>query len=372
MKRRVAVWGLGNVGVPALRTVVAHPELELAGCIVHAAEKEGRDAGELAGLSPIGVHATRDVEAGLAGVDALVYAATQDFRPAEARDDLCDALARGVDVVTAGLYALLHPPTAPAPLRERFEAACREGGSRFLTSGIDPGFAMDLLPLVLSGVCERIDEIRIVENFNYASYEVPPAVRAIIGFGTALDRRPPMLSPGVPSGVWGGSLHALAGALGFALDGLEESVELHPLERDVEVGGETLRAGTLGAFRFEVRGLAGGRAPLVVEHVTRIVDDTAPQWPRPVAGASGVGMGHHQVRLTGRPDLTLTLECHGAQGDHVAGGNAAAAARLVHALPWLARLEPGLVCGADLPLIAGRGLVAGSSKMGMPIAGRTS
>ncbi|HKJ25872.1 MAG TPA: dihydrodipicolinate reductase [Myxococcota bacterium] len=353
MKRRVAVWGLGNVGVPALRTVVAHPELELTGCIVHAAAKEGRDAGELAGLAPLGLAATRDVDAALAEADAVVYAATQDFRPVEAQDDMCGALARGVDVVTAGLYGLLHPPTGPAPLRERFAAACRAGGSRFLTSGIDPGFAMDLLPVVLSGVCERIDEIRIVENFNYATYEVPPSVRAIIGFGTSLDRTPPMLLPGVPSGVWGGSLHALAGALGLALDAVEESIERHPLERDVTVGGETLRAGTQGAFRFEVRGRVGARAPLVVEHVTRIVDDTAPQWPR------AAGTGHHQVRISGRPEMTLTLECRGEGGDPVAGGNAAAAARLVHAIPWMARLEPGLLCGADLPLIAGRGLVAG-------------
>jgi hypothetical protein len=351
MARRVVVQGLGNVGIPALRTVVAHPALELAGCIVHAADKEGRDAGELAGLGPIGVRTTRDAAAALTGADALVYAATQDFRPAEARDEMCAALASGVDVVTAGLYGLLHPPTAPAGLRERFEAACRAGGSRFLSSGIDPGFAMDLLPVVLSGVCERIDELRIIENFNYASYDVPASVRAIIGFGTPLDRTPAMLLPGVPSGVWGGSLHALAAALGFALDAIDETIERHPLERDVEVGGETLRRGTQGAFRFEVRGRVGERVPLVVEHVTRIVDDTAPQWPR------AAGTGHHQVRLSGRPELTLTLECRDA-GDPVAGGNAAAAARLVHAIPWLATAEPGLVCGADLPLIAGRGLVA--------------
>jgi len=90
--------------------------------------------------------------------------------------------------------------------------------------------------------------------------------------------------------------------------------------------------------------------------VTRIVDDTAPQWPR------ADGMGHHQVRITGRPEIVLTLECRGEGGDHVAGGNAAAAARIVHAIPWLATMEPGLVCGADLPLIAGSGLLATRSR----------
>ena len=161
-----------------------------------------------------------------------------------------------------------------------------------------------------------------------------------------------MLLPGVPRGVWGGSLHALAGALGFALDEIRERIERHPLERDVQVGGETLPAGSQGAFRFEVLGMVGEQARLVVEHVTRIIDDTAPQWPR------AQGMGHHQVLIRGRPDIRLTLECTGPGGDHVAGGNATAAARLVHAIPWLAEAPPGLLSGADLPLIAGRGSFA--------------
>jgi hypothetical protein len=349
--RRVVVWGPGNVGAPALRTVVSHPGLELSGVVVHAPEKEGRDAGELVGLPPLGIRATRDAEAALAGADALFYGANQDFRPREAADEMIAALARGVSVVTAGTYGLLHPATADPALRERFEQACRAGGSAFLASGIDPGFALDLLPLALSGVCEELREIRIVENFNYATYAVPAEVQKILGFGAALDSPPPMLMPGVPSLVWGGAVRALAEALGVPLEEVREVRELHPLERDARLPTGTLSAGTLGAFRFEVQGISGGRPVVVLEHVTRIVDDTAPQWPRPA------GMGHHQVRIEGRPRMTLTLECEDEHGDHVAGGNAAAAARLVHAIPYLCEAEPRIHAGIELPLIIGRGLV---------------
>jgi hypothetical protein len=348
---RVVVWGPGNVGAPALRTVVAHPELELAGVIVHSPEKDGRDAGELVGLPPLGVAATRDAEAALAGADALFYGVNQDFRPAEAVEEMTSALARGVSVVTAGSYGLLHPPSANPALRERFEWACREGGSAFLSSGIDPGFALDLLPLVLSGVCEEIREIRIVENFNYATYQVPEEVRKILGFGASLERPPPMLSPGVPTHVWGGSVRSLAEALAVPLEEVREVTELHPLERDVVSPSGTLEAGTLGAYRFEVQGISAGRPVIVLEHITRVVDDTAPQWPRPS------GMGHHQVRIEGRPRMTLTLECEDEHGDHVAGGNATAAARLVQAIPFLCQAPPGVHSGIELPLIVGRGLV---------------
>lgn len=349
---RVAVWGPGNVGGPALRCVVAHPGLELASVLVHSEAKEGRDAGELVGLGATGVRATRSVDALLASApDAVFYGATQDLRPREAWDDMCRLLEAGVTVVTAGLYGLLHPASAEPALRERFAGACRRGASRFLASGIDPGFLNDLLPLLLSGVCEEIGEIRMLENFDYTTYEVPEGVRALIGFGSPMDRTPAMLLPGVPTAVWGGALRALAEALELPLEDVREVIERHPLERDLDRGGERLARGTQGAFRFEVQAIAFGRPVLVVEHVTRIAPWTAPEWP------AARGMGHHQVRVTGRPNLTLTLECEDERGDHVAGGNAAAAARLVNAIPWLLGQQPGLYSGADVPLLRGAGRV---------------
>ena len=67
MNLRVVVWGTGNVGRPALRAIAAHRDLELAGVIVANPDKVGRDAGELAGIEPLGVAATDDVDAVLAG-----------------------------------------------------------------------------------------------------------------------------------------------------------------------------------------------------------------------------------------------------------------------------------------------------------------
>jgi len=353
MTRRVVVWGTGNVGVPAVRAVLANPALELADVIVHGEEKEGVDAGALAGLSTeTGVHATRDVDAVLdRRPDALVYAVNQDFRPAESTEEMLRCLRAGVNVVTAGHYGLLHPPTAPPEVKAAFEAACAEGDATILSSGIDPGFAVDLLPVVLSGVCAGAHEIRIVENFNYATYDVPDSVRAIIGFGSPMDHTPMMILAGIPTRIWGGAIRSLADALDIELDDIVEVTEKHALERDVEVLGRSYAAGTLGAFRFEVQGRVDGHPLLVVEHITRIVDDTAPQWE------SARGMGYHAVRISGTPNISLTLESEDEHGDHVGGGNTTAAARITNAIPWVCDASPGLLAAADLPLIPGRGLV---------------
>jgi hypothetical protein len=338
------------VGGPAVRGVVAHPQLELAGVIVHDPSKEGRDAGELVGLPPLGVAATRDADAVLATrPDALFYGVNADLRPAESGAEVREVLRAGIDVVSAGMYALVHPPSAPAAVREPFERACREGGSSLLSSGIDPGFAIDLLPVVLSGVCNAFREVRVVENFDYTHYDQPEAVRSLIGMGGPMDAVPPMLHPAALEAVWAGSLRALAGALDLEVDGIRTHVERHALERDLDHPMGRFARGTQGAFRFEVQALVDGEPRLVVEHVTRIDPSTAPRWPRPV------GQGCHQVRITGDPDLVLTLECEDARGNHAGGGNAAAAARLVHAIPHVCAAPPGLLGATDLPLLPGRG-----------------
>jgi hypothetical protein len=352
MSYRVVVWGPGNVGRPAIRGVVRHPELDLCGVIVHSAEKEGKDAGELAGIEPLGVEATRDGEALLAqGPDALVYAVNSDFRPEASMEECCAALRSGINVVSAGMYGLLHPASADSSIRDRFEAACREGQSSFFTSGIDPGFAVDLLPIVLSGVCQEIREIRIRETFNYEHYDQPDAVRNLVGMGMPMDQTPPMLLPIALESVWGGVLRSLGQALGAEVTEIRTLVEKHALEQTVENSMGVFEAGTQGGFRFEVQGIVGGEPKLVVEHITRIVDDTAPQWPR------ATRQGHHQVLIQGHPNIALTLECEDAAGNHAGGGNSTAAGRIVNAIPWLCDAAPGLVCGSELPLIAGRGLL---------------
>src|SRR5207245_8023769 len=85
---RVIQWSTGNVGRYALRGIIGHPELELAGLWVHSAGKQGRDAGELCGLGPVGVTATTDAGS-LLGLDddCVSYTAPADLSPPEAVDD---------------------------------------------------------------------------------------------------------------------------------------------------------------------------------------------------------------------------------------------------------------------------------------------
>lgn len=352
MPHRVIVWGTGNVGVPALRIVIANPALELAGVIVSNPAKVGKDAGELCGLPPTGVRATSDVAAALAsGADAVAYCASGDFRPTEAIDDIERCLRAGLNVVSTSVYPLYDPTSAPEELRTRIDAACRAGNASLFVSGIDPGFINDVIPVLLSGLCERVDEIRAFELFNYSSYAQEDAVRNLVGMGQPMDATPPMLIPGVPTMVWGGPIRLMARGLGLELQEIRETLEKRPLPRTVTTQLGRFDEGTMGAFRLEIQGIVNGRPLLVVDHVTRIVNDVATDWPLPK------GDGAHGVKLTGRPNLTVIFEPEDDEGSAAGGGNTTAAARIVNSIPFVCAAVPGILDALQVPLATGRGLV---------------
>jgi 4-hydroxy-tetrahydrodipicolinate reductase len=171
MTYRVIQWSTGNVGTAALRCIIRHPELELVGVWVHSADKAGRDAGELCGLPPTGVLATNDVDTLIAlDADCVSYTATADLRPMDAIADMARLLASGKNVVSSSVVAAIWPLHLDPSMRAPLEDACTAGGVSCFTSGIDPGWANDALPLLLAGTCEDVEQLRVMEIVNYKDY----------------------------------------------------------------------------------------------------------------------------------------------------------------------------------------------------------
>jgi 4-hydroxy-tetrahydrodipicolinate reductase len=299
------------------------------------------------------VTATGDVEALLAlEPDVVVHTAMADNRLMEALEDLARILRAGVNVVSSGPVFLQYPfGVVDDSMIEPVQSAAIEGGVSLFVNGVDPGFANDALPLVLTGVCERIDEVRVSEVLNYATYNQPMVIFDIMGFGRPIDEVPMILQPGVMTMAWGSVVRQLAAGLGVELDSVEEWYERKPALETFEVDSGTIEKGTAAALHFEVRGMRNGRAPIVLEHVTRLHDDLAPEWPQPA------GHGCYRVQVTGEPNYTLDLQLLGSDGDHNTAGLKATAMRLVNAIPAVVEGAPGLLTALDLPPVYGWGLV---------------
>lgn len=340
--KRVVVWGTGNVGQPALRAVIGHKGLALVGVVVSSPAKEGKDAGELAGVGlRTGVNATRDWQSVLAaGCDAVVYTASAEMRFGEAWDDVLACLSAGANVVTSSIYPLLYKPHAPADWIDTIAKATASSGASIMVSGVDPGWAMDALPLFVAGVSTDITEVRCQELMNYAYYDSPKVVRELIGFGGAMDELPMMLQDFALQMVWGPMVRSLGDALDRPVEQVTTHVERRPLEHDVDVPGMGIfKAGGQGAFRFEVRGHHAGKPLFVLEHVTRIDNACAPDWPYP-PNPEGV----HRVRITGNPSVEVTVHATDRYASGAAaGGNAIAACRLVNSIPYVCDAPAGVV-----------------------------
>jgi 2,4-diaminopentanoate dehydrogenase len=352
MPLRVVQWATGNVGRHTLAGIDAHPELELVGLFVSTPAKVGHDAGALAGLGhAMGVEATSDVDALLAlGADCIVHTAMADDRLGEALADLEGFLAAGVNVVSSGPVFLQYPEPDD-PMATPLVAAAEKAGVSLFVNGVDPGFANDALPLVLSGISERIEEVRCSEVLNYNTYNQPMVLFDIMGFGRDLREVPMLLTPGVLTMAWGSVVRQIAAGLGVALTDVTEWFEREAAPEDFDIDAGTIKAGTAAALHFEVRGMVGDKPVVVLEHVTRLRDDLGANWPQPA------GHGCYRVQITGEPNYTLDLQLMGTDGDHNTAGLKATAMRLVNAVPAVVAARPGLVTALDLPPITGKGLV---------------
>jgi 2,4-diaminopentanoate dehydrogenase len=136
---RVVQWATGNVGSRALRRAIEHPQLDLVGVYVYAADKVGRDAGELAGMGPVGVAATNRIE-------SVMGFGQPPGRPMQARlDHLRNAFGPSLQLVAK---------TVGLPL-ERVEVSGGVGIARKdtrIAAGLVPAGTVAAMRTVVSGI----------------------------------------------------------------------------------------------------------------------------------------------------------------------------------------------------------------------------
>ncbi|GAA2067443.1 NAD(P)H-dependent amine dehydrogenase family protein [Williamsia deligens] len=352
---RVAQVGTGNVGRLTLRQLICDPRFELVALGVSTPEKVGRDAGELAGIDTVtGVAAASGLDAVIAArPDCVVYCAMGDTRMGEATRDCLRLLEAGIDVVGSAPVSMQYPwQIMPDSLIERIDAAGRDHEVSMYVTGVDPGFATDLLPIALASTCQNVQRIRCMEIADYATYDGAEVIYDVMGFGSPVDDPPLFLQPGILALAWGSAIRMLGDALGVTIDEIVDHNDREPAPEDFEIAAGTIRAGTTAAIRFEITGMVAGEPVVTVEHVTRLRADLRPDWAQ-----SAQDGGSYRVEITGEPSYVVDICPTSDHGDHNHAAIVAAAGRIVNAIPAVVAAEPGLRTTLDLPLVLPRGIV---------------
>lgn len=350
---RVAQVGTGNAGMLTLRQLIQDARFELVAVGVSTPAKIDLDAGELARIDVVtGVRAVGSLEEVIAlAPDCVVYCAMGDTRPVEATNDVRRLLEAGIDVVGSAPGTLQFPwGTMPQKVIDKVEASAREGGASVYITGVDPGFASDLVPLALASTCQRIEQVKCYELADYATYDGAEVMFDLMGFGHPVDSTPMLFLPGVLGLAWGTAIRMIAQGLGIEVDEIVEFWEAEPAPETYEIAAGTIREGTIAALHFSITGMVAGHPAIVIEHVTRTRDDLRPDWARPSAGG-----GAYRVEITGEPSYVVDIVPSSEHGDHNHAAIVAACGRIVNAIPDVLAAAPGITTTLDLPLPTGRG-----------------
>ena len=346
---RVIQWDTGSVGKHAVAAVHAHRDLELVGALVYSDAKAGRDVGDICGIGDIGVAATADRDEIVAlDADCVLYMPQGEMNPMGAVDDICRLLASGKNVVSTAVTGLIYPLSMGQRVVDKLEAACAQGSSSFHATGIEPGWAAEVLPLTMSGLFQRIDTLLVQELMDYSTYDSPEMMFDIMGFGKRPDEAVPMADPALAGLTFKAPLMLLADGLGATIDDFVFDRQVAVAAEAFDIKSGRIEAGTVSAQRFSYTAVVNGRPALTIEHITRLGDDQAPDWP--------AGRGWH-VTVEGNPSMELR-SCIATYGeDETEQGCLGTAMHAVHAIAPVCAAAPGIRTFLDLPMIAGRGVL---------------
>ena len=344
---RVVQWATGPVGRHALKALLDHPDLEPVAVYVYSKDKVGRDAGEICGIGPVGLTATDDRDEILAlDADCVLYMAQGDANPAPALDDICALLASGKNVVSTALTPLIYPASMGPQVVDRLEKACAEGGATFHATGIEPGWASEVLPLAISGILGRVDSLMVQELLDYSTYDNAFMLFDVMGFGRAPDAKDVIgADPAVLGSVFRAPLMLVAEGLGATIDDFAFDRQVWLAEESFDVAAGRIEVGTVAALRFSATAIVDGRRALAVEHITRLRPDAAPDWP------SGRGW---KVTVEGVPSMVLEAKIAVKGEDENDQGCLGTAMHAVHAIAPVCAAAPGIKTFLDLPTIVGR------------------
>jgi hypothetical protein len=339
MPVRVVQWTTGLVGRSAVKAVLDHPDLELVGCYAWSADKVGTDVGELCGLGKIGVTATNDLDAILAlRPDCVLYMPLQWVV-----DDMVRLLEAGVNIVSTANF--ITGKSYGEKDMQRLDEAARRGGVSLYGSGINPGLA-NVLGLVATAVCRRVDRVSVLESVDATAY-ASAQTWLDIGFASPPD------TPGLYERarqrmlVFLDSVEMMASALEVALDEVRFDVDFGTATKDLDLGYMKIAKGTICGLKGVWSGIVNGKAVIELGLCWRLGNAMEPNWPTEegyVVEVDGVPSVRARFAIQYPADLT---------DFGIATANPA-----VNAIRAVVAARPGLVTADQLPLVMASGLVA--------------
>ena len=318
--------GLGPIGAAVVRQIAGRKGFRIVGAADIDPAKAGRDLGQVADVGrALRVKVTGDVRQGIkaARPDVVVLCTSSSLKKVQPQID--EILKLKVPIVST-TEELAYPTRGNMKYARAIHQAAKKSKVAVLGTGVNPGFVMDALPITLTGVCERVEALRIDRVQDARIRRLP--FQQKIGAGLTREQFQKKVDDASVRHVGlAESVSMIADALGWTLDRITD--EIQPKMATETVASEFLAVdpGFVCGIVQDGIGYRNG-APAITLHMEAYL---------------GAPESYDSVEITGSPALRMKI----AGGVH---GDIATASIVVNSIPKVLDAAPGLHTMRDLPI----------------------
>ena len=322
-KIRVIQYGVGTIGLEISRLILEKDSLQLVGVIDIDPVKVGKDIGELLGIKPVGVKVSDSPKKVFSQTkaDVVIHSTISSLKKAQSQ--ILEAISAGFDVVST-TEELSFPIGENKKVAEEIDAAALKNKVAVVGVGVNPGFVMDTLPILMTAVSQKIEKIEVYRQINASMRRIPFQKKIgstlTVGEFNAKVKEGVIRHVGLPE-----SLSMIAHALGWKLDGMSQTIEPIVSDHEIKLEWGVVKKGNVRGVRQTAVGVVCGKERIVLNFMAAV----------------GEKESFDAVKIRGVPPIDLKIE-GGVHGDR------ATSAIAVNMTRTILGQEPGLKTMSDL------------------------
>jgi len=315
--------GLGPIGKEIIKSALERGFIRIVGAVDPSPDIAGRDLGEVCDLEKMNLVVSPDVATALKNSKPTVALVTTVSSLKKLEPQVIELAKAGLHIVST-CEELSFPWKTQPQIAKRIDEACRENNVVCVGTGINPGYLMDFLPSVLTGLCQRVDQVIVHRVQNASSRRVP--FQQKIGAGLTLPQFHKKVSVGTLRHVGlTESAHMIAHHLGWKLEKVTEDLNPVIAEKDITDGYIPI-----------TRGLACGVAQMACGFM-----DKKEVIHLYFKAAVGIPESFDRIEIKGEPNIVSTI----AGGVH---GDIASCGVTINAIRSVVNSKPGLRTMVDM------------------------
>jgi len=320
---KVVHLGLGPLGQKVIKFALERSYIKIVAAVDPAPDKAGNDLGEICGREKMNLVVSPDLATALKNAKPAVALVATVSSLKKLEPQVSELAKAGLNIVST-CEELSFPWKTQPQIAKRIDEVCRENNVACVGTGVNPGYLMDFLPSVLTGICQKVDQVKVSRVQDASSRRVP--FQQKIGAGLTLPQFHEKVAAGTLRHVGlTESAHMIAHHLGWKLDKVTEDLSPVIAEKDIA-----------GGYIPITRGLACG-----VAQVARGFMDKKEVILLQFRAAVGEPESFDRVEIKGVPDVVSTIT-GGVNGD------IATCAITINAIRSVVNSKPGLRTMVDM------------------------